>query len=289
MNYLLHLIILFEIYLILALSLNLMVGYTGLVSLAHAAVYGIGAYVTSVLMVSFKMGFVLAVILAVVITAVFSLAVSFSSARFKGDYFVLATLAFQVIVFSILNNWVGVTRGTYGIPDIPKPIILGFEINSPQEFAILGFILAFLVTVFLSFVFTSPFGQHLKAIRDDETAAESLGIAAFPAKVKCVAIASCCAAVAGALFASYVSFIDPTSFTVDESIVMLSMVVVGGTGNLRGPIVGAFIIVFLPEILRLLDIPDSIASNINMIIYGIVLIIIMRFRPKGIAGTYAFK
>ena len=145
-----------------------------------------------------------------------------------------------------------------------------------------------LVVGFLGIIYRSPFGRTLRAIRDDELAARSLGKRAVSYRVRSVAIASACAAIAGGLYATYIRFIDPTSFTTDESIAMLSMVIVGGTGNFRGPIVGAVLLVLLPEALRFLAIPESIAANLRLIIYGLLLIGMMRLRPQGIAGEYQF-
>jgi branched-chain amino acid transport system permease protein len=289
MNYFLHLIVLMELYLILSLSLNLMVGYTGLLTLAHAAFYGIGAYVCTLLMVDLGWPFLPSLALAIGGAFVLSMLISLSSLRFRGDYFILMTLAFQVIVFTILYNWVGVTRGPFGVPGIPKPSIFGLTIDSLASFSVFGFLCAALVAGFLTVVFRSPFGRALQAIRDDELAATALGKKHLSFKLRSVAIASSCAAVAGALYATYVTFIDPTSFTLDESILMLSMVIVGGTGNVRGPIVGALILVLLPEVLRFMAIPDSVAANTRLIIYGLLLILMMRFRPQGIAGRYQFE
>lgn len=289
MNYLLHLLIITEIYLMLALSLNLMIGYTGLLTLAHAAFYGIGAYATTLIMIHTGFGFLPALLSAVGIAVALSFLISSAALRFRGDYFVLATLAFQVIVFSILNNWISVTRGTYGIPDIPRPSLLGVEISSLFSFAVLGLGLSIVIAAILALAYHSPFGRTLQAIRDDEIAATSLGKNVISFKMRSVALASACAAVAGALYATYVTFIDPTSFTTEESVLLVSMVVIGGTGNLKGPVVGSVLLVLLPELLRFLAVPDSLAPNLRMIIYGLLLIVIMRFRPQGIAGSYRFE
>jgi branched-chain amino acid transport system permease protein len=289
MNYLLHLLILFELYVMLAMSLNLMVGYTGLVSLAHAAFYGIGAYLTTLMMVDLGLGFLPSLVTAACGTIVLSLLISLASLRFRGDYFILSTLAFQVIIFTILYNWIDVTRGSYGIPDIPRPSIAGIRLDSLPSFAIFGLVITSVVVGFFIIVFRSPFGRTLQSIRDDEIAATSLGKHSLSFKARSVAITSGCAAIAGGLYATYVTFIDPNSFTTEESMLLLSMVVIGGTGNIRGPIVGAIILIVLPEMLRFLYVPDAIAANLRLIIYGLLLVIIMRYRPQGIAGRYGFE
>lgn len=289
MNYFFHLAVLIEIYLILSLSLNLMVGYTGLLSLAHAAFYGIGAYITTLLMVNFGINFFSSMFIAIVGATTLSLLISYASLRFRGDYFILSTLAFQIIVFAILYNWIEVTRGPYGIPNIPKPSLFDVKIDSLLSFSILGLIITAIIIWMLRTVLKSPFGRILQAIRDDEVATASLGKKVISYKIRSVAIASACAAIAGSIYATYITYIDPTSFTLNESMLMLSMVIVGGTGNVRGPIIGAFILVLLPELLRFLAIPDTVAANLRLIIYGLLLILMMRFRPQGIAGSYRFE
>ncbi len=135
----------------------------------------------------------------------------------------------------------------------------------------------------------SPFGRSLQAMRDDELAARSLGLPVRLLKIESFLIASAMVGVAGGMYAAYVSYIDPTSFTLDESILMLSMVIVGGTGNVRGPIIGAAVLIAIPEILRFLALPDAIAANMRLLIYGLLLILMMHLRPQGLAGKYRFE
>lgn len=135
----------------------------------------------------------------------------------------------------------------------------------------------------------SPFGRALQAVRDDELAARSLGIPARKLKVEAFAVASGLVGVAGAMYSFYAAYIDPTSFGLDASILILSMVIVGGTGNLRGPVVGAVTLVAMPEILRLADLPTGIAASGRLLVYGLLLVILMRTRPQGLAGRYRFE
>ncbi|MEO0129642.1 MAG: branched-chain amino acid ABC transporter permease [candidate division WOR-3 bacterium] len=289
MNYLLHILIMICIYVILTLSLNLVVGYAGLLSLCHAAFYGIGAYTTTLLMVKAGINFFPAVIGGIIFAIIVSLIVSVPSFRLKGDYFVLAGLGFQIIIFSILYNWVGLTRGPYGIPGIPRPNILGFEFDSIPVFFVLSLVLALLVTFLTKTLYDSPFGLVLKSIREDEIVALSLGRDINYFKTSAFAISAGIAAIAGSLYATYVTYIDPTSFTIDESIFIITIVLVGGSGNLKGPIIGTVFMIILPELLRFLGIPDTIAPNVRQMIYGVVLIFLMRKRPQGIAGEYGME
>lgn len=288
MNYLIHLSVVFEIYLILALSMNLVAGYSGLLSLAQAAFYGIGAYATALLLVHFSLPFSLAVSLAVLFNLGASLPVIWFSIRLRNLYFVLATLAWQIIVFTVLYNWTTLTNGPFGITGIPKPTVLGIRFATLHEFAWLGGFVALAALFFFIGLHRTPLSRLFQAIRDDELAVMTFG--KNPAYFKSIAIliSSGVAALAGALFATYYSYIDPTSFTVDESILILSIVLIGGLGTVKGSIAGALFYVLLPEVLRFLNIPDAIAANARMMIFALALILVVMFRPHGFLGKYRF-
>lgn len=288
MNYLFHLLIMISIYSVLALSLNLLVGYTGLLSLCHAAFYGIGAYIGTILMVDGGLGFWSALGCAVVGTTLLSFAISIPSLRLKGDYFVLASLGFQVIVFAVLYNWTAVTEGPYGISGIPQPKFAGMTIASPGSYFLFAGSMAVLCVGLLYLIGDSPFGRVLKAIREDELAAAALGKNIVRFKVTAFAISAGFAAIPGVLFAGYMQYIGPTSFTILESVFILSIIIIGGTGNVSGPLVGAVVLVLLPEALLFLGMPDTVAANMRQIIYGLILIILLRFRPQGLLGEYQF-
>jgi branched-chain amino acid transport system permease protein len=288
MSYLLHILIMVNIYAVLALSLNLLVGYAGLLSICHAAFYGIGAYAGTLLMVDVGLKFWLALLLAVAATVVLSFTISVPALRLKGDYFVLASLGFQVITFAILYNWTGLTRGPYGISGIPQPTVLGLEINSPLAYFFFTGAIALFCIGLLYLIGHSPFGRVLKAIRDDEMAASALGKNIPRYKIMAFALAAGFAAVPGVLFAGYLQYIDPTSFTIMESVFILSIIIIGGTGNTVGPILGTVLLLFLPEALRFLGMPDAIAANMRQVIYGLVIIVMLRFRPQGLYGEYRF-
>jgi len=288
MNYLLHTLVMVNIYAVLALSLNLLVGYAGLLSLCHAAFYGIGAYTGTLLMVEVGLGFWPALLLAVAATVLLSFTISVPALRLTGDYFVLASLGFQVIVFAVLYNWTGLTRGPYGIPGIPQPTFFGIEISSPLAYFLFTGAIALVCAGLLHLIGRSPFGRVLKAIREDEMAASALGKNVPRFKITAFAIAAGFAAVPGVLFAGHLRYIDPTSFTIMESVFILSIIIIGGTGNTIGPILGTLLLLFLPEALRFLGMPDAIAANMRQVIYGLVIIVMLRFRPQGLRGEYRF-
>jgi branched-chain amino acid transport system permease protein len=296
MNYLLHLLIYLDIYVIVALSLNMIVGYGGLLTIAHAGYYAVGGYVYALLALKLGWGFLPAVLVGVVIAALLSLALSLPSWRFGGDFFVMISLAVQVLLFSIFRNWsspnaepgtwTNLTNGPFGLSGIPKPAILTITLDSTAHMAVLATVLATGCALVSFLLLDSPWGRLLKAMRDDELAARGLGKNVRLAKVQVFAVACGMVAVAGAIYASYVSFIDPSAASLDESILMLSFVLVGGVGNFRGPIVGAFVLLAIPELLRFVEMPSAVAANVRLLVYGLLLVGMMHVRPQGIAGEY---
>lgn len=277
------------IYSILSVSLNLLVGYTGILSIAHAAFYGVGAYIAALMALKCHSPFLLNLLLGIIGTGILGALIGIPSLRIKDDYFVIATFAFQVIVFSVLNNWVSFTGGPMGLPGIPQPNIFGLKISSHIEFLILVTLLAALVFWISNRVVKSPFGRVLKAIREDEVFAQSFGKNIFAFKLKVFMISAALAAIAGVMYATYISFIDPTSFTIMESIFIISIVIIGGAGNLWGSVIGAVVLVALPELLRFVGLPNAVAANIRQILYGSLLVIFMMWRPQGFIGEYFFK
>lgn len=290
MNYVMHIIIMMNIYIILTVSTNLLVGMTNLLSLGQAAFYGIGAYLAVWALMILHIPLIPTIVLVMLGTAAFSLFIAYPTLRLKGDYFVLGTLGFQLIVFTILYNWVSVTRGPYGIPGIPSPKLFGLiTISGLIPYLIFSLVMS-LLTIFVFYkLIHSPFGRVLKGIRDDEIAILSLGRNVTAFKIWSFVISSAFIGVAGIIYATYVSYIDPTSFNLDEAIFILAAVLIGGTGNIRGPVVGAIFVVILPELLRFVGFPDAIAANMRQIIYGLSLIILMFYRPQGLAGEYRLR
>lgn len=277
------------IFAILAVSLDLLVGQAGQLSLAQGAFFGIGAYVAAILAMDFGISFVAATMAAMAAGAVLSLAVSLPSVRLYGDYFTIATFGFQMIVFSVLNNWIEITAGPMGIRNIPVPSVFGVSIASQWSFAILTAVFVGLSYAVAFLVSSSPFGRVLRAIREDELFAQALGKDTTRFKIKTFALASSIAASAGSLYGSFVSFIDPTSFTVFESILVVSMVIIGGAGNPWGALLGAAILVTLPEALRFMGLPPVLSAHLRQIVYGALLIVLVFVRPQGLIGRYALR
>jgi branched-chain amino acid transport system permease protein len=288
MNWL-HIIFMCEIYIILTLSANLVSGYTGLLSFANAAFYGISAYLTALIMKNYGLNYFLVLPVAMLFNIAVSLIITYFSIKLKNLYFIIGTIAFQIIISGILYNWENLTGGSDGIPDIPKVEILGYTFNSTIDYTILGGIFMVLVIgFFLSFQKT-PFIRLLECIRDHELETISLGKNINYYKFICISISAALMAMSGSLYAVYNNFIDAKSFTLDESILIVSMLLIGGTGNIIGPIFGACFFVLLPEIIRLFPIESSQGASIQMIIYGLIMILVVRFKPNGLFGKFRFQ
>lgn len=285
----LHILILIGIYVILAESLNLIAGYAGLLSIAHAAFYGVGAYAVALLALRFAAPVWLTVPAALLAAGALGLIVAWPGLRVRDDYFVIATFAFQIIVFSVMNNWVGLTGGPLGLPGIPRPELFGWVVNEHWEFLVVVAVAAG-ATVFICWrLVRSPFGRVLRAIREDEVFAAAVGKNVARFKSTIFVVGGAMAAVGGCLYAYYITFIDPTSFTVMESIFIISIVIVGGAGSLRGAALGAVVLVVLPEALRFVGLPNAVAANLRQIFYGLLLILFMMFRPQGLIGEFGFR
>lgn len=290
MEYIFHILIMLNIYVMLVLSANLTIGMANLLTMCQAAFYGIGAYIGTFFLMQFNLPFVVIALAVMLLTGLFSWLVSYASVRLKGDYFVIATMGFQLIVYTILYNWTDVTRGPYGIPGIPGIKLLGlFELSGVYAYFALSLVVAAIVVLVINRMVKSPFGRILNAIRADETMVQALGRDTVAFKEWVFFISAAVAGLAGVIYASYVSYIDPTSFTLDESIFILSALFIGGIGNIKGPILGALFVVLLPELLRFVGLPDSVAANLRQIIYGLALILVMYFRPQGLWGKTILK
>ena len=285
MGYFLHIIIMLNIYIMLVLSANLPIGMARLLTMCQAAFYGIGAYVSTLFLMQFNLPFLVVALLVMLTTGMFSWVVSFASVKLKNDYFILATLGFQMISYTVLYNWVDVTRGPYGIPGIPGIRIFGiWELSGVWAYAAITLIVMLAVVWVFRLIKNSPYGRLLKAMRSDELSVQAVGRNTVVARSWAFFLSAAISGLAGLFYASYVSYIDPTSFTLDESIFIISALFIGGVGNIKGPIVGALFVVILPELLRFVGLPDAIAANMRQIIYGLSLILVMYFRPQGLVG-----
>ncbi len=287
MDYVLHILIFIGIYAIAASSFNLLVGYAGLFSLAHAALFGIGGYSSALLTLRLGWPAVAAAAAGMAVAGTVSALVALPSLRVSGDYLVVTSFGIQVLLYTLFLNWTDLTRGPMGLPGIPPVSILGLDTSARRGYLVLTLVaLAFTLWV-LRTVVRSPFGRVLRGLREDEVAVQALGKNVYRFKVLAFVVAGVLAALGGSLYAHYVSYIDPGSFTLDESVFILASVMVGGTGTLCGPVIGATVLVGVPEILRFLGLPDAVAATVRQMLFGALLVVFMRLRPQGIWGERA--
>jgi branched-chain amino acid transport system permease protein len=286
--YFIHLAILICIYIILATSLDLTVGFTGILNMGHVAFFGIGAY-GCVLLNMAGVPYPLALIFGALLAALAGFILSIPTVRLRGDYLALTTLGFSFIIESFMKNWTSLTRGPLGIPGIPKPEIFGLVIKSNFSYLFFSLVIMVLCVFIILRIQKSPFGRVLEAVRDDEIAAESLGKNIFKTKALSLTVSAFFAGIAGSLYAHYITFIDPTTFNILEVVLLLSIIIVGGLGSTKGAIIGTVILILLPEPLRFLGFPSSIVGPARQMIYALILILIIYLRPKGIFGKVTLE
>ncbi len=256
------------IYSTLACSLNLISGVCGQVSMGHAAFYGIGAYASALVAINFGVPWVICVLAAALAAGIIGVLIGIPALKLSGGYLVICTVGFGELVRLILLNWVSLTRGPMGLVNIPRPVLFGVKIKTGGQYMWVALTLFFLVYLILHNILNSKFGRNLKAIREDEIAAETMGIHVHREKVIAFATAASMAGAAGSMLAHYMLFISPTIFVGDFSTTILSMVVLGGMGFMPGSVIAATLLTVIPEALRGLD-------KYRMLIYGFLLICMM--------------
>ena len=258
---------------LLALSLNLVIGYTGQLNLGQSAFFGIGAYVSTILIKSYGWNFWLAAVAAVGAAGLLGLALAAFAVRLRGHYLAIASLGFAVITYQVLVNWENVTQGVRGIYGIMPP----FSHPAALFYLVAG--IAVLVYVLIDNLVRSPVGDTLRAIREDEVSAASLGINRALWKAFAFGVGAAIAGLAGCFYPGLVGTLVPDAFAIVESFTMMAMVIVGGMGTMIGPVVGAIALTFLPELLRGF-------GELRLMIYGLALTLVVLFMPGGIVQAW---
>ncbi len=277
-QYKLYLASLTLVYVILAIGLNLTLGYAGQISLAHAAFMSFGAYAVAILGplgVPFEIGMIVGAFLAFL----WGLVLGFPALKVKHHYLAMVTLGFNIIVFLVIRNWESLTGGSFGISGIARPRwgALAFQSDRAYFYYILGW--SVLVVASAHRILHSRWGRAFRAIRENEMRAEVVGVSLRSYKLMAFAIGSAYAGIGGALFAPLLGYIDPGAFTLDRSIQFLMMVVMGGLGRFEGPFIGAVVVTLLPEALRA-------SEGFYLIIFSLAVILMMLFMPKGLVGVW---
>lgn len=283
--YVVNLLVLISINAILAVTLNFILGYAGIFSIAHALFFGIGAYGATFAGMKLGADFVSATAFGMLLAALISLALALPALRVRGEYFVAASLGLQMFAITVFTEWKSVTGGIGGLTNIPPARILGFALTDPQHFLVLSLACLTAIIFVIRALVRSSFGRSLKALRDDETAASAFGKNVAVIKTMAVVVSSALAAVAGSLYAFYLSFINVESFVLDTSIQIMAMVIIGGTATLFGPIIGAILILLLPAGLSYIPyLPATEIGSIQQIFYGLAMVLLMIYRPGGLWG-----
>lgn len=283
MTYLLTLVTFFSIGIILAMSLNLLMGYTGQVSMAHGGFMAIGAYTAAWFAINLELNMVWAMLVAGVGAGLVGWLFALATARISGDEFVLASFALQMVIIEAISRWTSVTRGTYGLSGVPKPEIFGERLRTIEQFSVFTVIVMLLCALVLMRLGGSTFGLVLRGLRESVPSMQALGRDTTRFKIVVMVVACAFAGIAGALQASMVTFLHPDSFTIMLSIIIVAYLLVGGLGNMWGAALGAVLLLSVPELIATTEIiPTNLLGPMERVLYGVILMLFVWFRPRGI-------
>ncbi len=270
------------VYAILCLGLNLILGYAGLLSLGHAAFYGVGAYATAILMTRHGFGFLPALLISGLLALILGFVLGLPTRKVRGDYFCLLTIAFGEIFRLVSQAWIDFTGGAMGIVGIPIPTVLGWQIKSERDFYLLGIVLLLFTYVTLRMLIDSKYGRAFIAIREDELAASVMGINTSSYKILTFSIGCLYAGLAGSYLAVYQTTVTPSNFRLEESCLMIIMVIVGGMGRLEATFAGVALMTIAIEFLRQF-------AEYRLLLIGAIMILVLLFRPQGLFGDSSFR
>jgi branched-chain amino acid transport system permease protein len=279
-DYYVHLLILIGIYWILAQGLNIIFGLGGLLNLAHVAAYAIGAYTTALLSTEMEQSFWICLPASMFLSAFLALVVGQISLRLAEDYFAIGSLAFSAVVSALLVNWKSLTRGVLGIPGIPRPEFWGIDFYDNKNFLYLTLTLDLLALTAIYLLFRGKLARALRGLSENEFGAAAIGKGKKSVRNDAFMLSALFAGMAGCLFAYYINYIDPSSFTLTETVFVLSIVIVGKPGSFWGVIGSTIFLVLLPEPLRQIEIPPSILGPMRQMIYALILFGVVFWRRR---------
>ncbi len=282
--YYLHILIMAGIFAILALSLNLLLGYTGQLSLGHAAFFGIGAYTSALLALRLDWPFWLGLPAAAAAASLAGWAIGRLALKLRGAYFVLVTISFAGVISLVSVNWMDLTNGPLGLPGVPAPVLGRWTLSSKSAYYYLVLAAVGLAWLVCYRLVSSRIGRALVALRENEALAESIGVDVTHYLVLAAVVSAALAGMAGSLYAHYTRFVSPEVFLFSYTVTMVIMVVAGGKGTLAGPLVGALLFTVLPEALR-----EATSWQWQMLAYGVILVLLVFFLPRGIVPALASR
>ncbi|MEW6266569.1 MAG: branched-chain amino acid ABC transporter permease [Thermodesulfobacteriota bacterium] len=276
-----------------ALGLNILTGYTGLMSMGHAAFMGVGAYTAAILSAKAGFPFAAALPLAAIMAALLGAVVGIPTLRLKGLYLVVTTLAFQFIVQHVIYHWESLTQSDKGIK-LAEPALLGFRFSSYDSFYYVILFFAVATAILAKNLAMSRTGRAFIAVRDRDIAAEIIGVHVAKYKIIAFVVSSFIAGLAGALYAYLLGLIGPDHFTFNQSVLYIAMIIVGGMGTVLGSILGAVFMVLLPEIINAVSGPLASAypvmasriGGISVVVYGLIIVLFLLFEPAGLFGIW---
>jgi branched-chain amino acid transport system permease protein len=280
MEYVYSILILVGIYVVLASSFNLIIGKAGLVSIAHPIFFALGAYTSGLLAIHFGMNAILAALAGALVAGVFSLAISLPSLRVSGDYLLITSIGFQLGLLQVIKN-LEITGSQGGLSNIPTPI------GGPERgwvFSLVSIAAAAATVLLIRWIVRGPYGRAINAMRDDELAFMALGRDATRIKIVIFAVGCALAGVAGAIYAFYFQYVSPEQFEILASGTMLTMVVVGGMGSTWGPVVGAVLLLALPQAITFLHLPLAYMAPLQGMIFTLLVILFLFLRPQGLVS-----
>jgi len=286
--YLLNLATLAAIFGILSASLNVLIGYAGIFSLAHAVFFGIGAYTGAQMALHVIPDVLVCCIAAAILSGLASLLLALPALRVRGEYFVAASLGLQMVGVTLFSQGGEITGGQGGLVGIPDPELLGFDVSSAWSFFLVCLAALISTLALIAVLMRGSFGRSLMALRDSEDATRAFGKNVPALKALAMALGCALAGVAGVLFAFQIAFVNVESFTLDQSVLLLAMVIIGGAGTLAGPLAGTLLLLLLPALLSFAPfIPPTEIGAVQQMIYGLVMVLLMIFRPAGLVGLAA--
>lgn len=269
-----------------ALALNVLIGETGIFSAAQAVFYGLGAYTAALVGLHVSSSLPLSALAGMVVAGLAALVFAIPAVRVRGDYFIVASFAFSVIMTTVFSQWTSVTGGNAGISGVPEATIGPLAIAAASGYLAVAVVFLVLTCGALYVILRrAPVGRMLRAVRDDEVAVMALGKSPAYLRLIAVVVAGVVSGLAGVVYAYFVSFVDPSGFGFSESILFVTMVIFGGVGSLAGPLIGALVVGFGIPSLGLLNLPSSVIGPLQQIVVGMILIVLMVFYPGGLAAV----
>jgi branched-chain amino acid transport system permease protein len=282
--YTLSILISIAIFAVLSVSLSLLIGHLGIFSMAHAALFGVGAYTFAYLTVDRGWSALAGTAAAMVLTAAAGGLMAIPSLRVAGDYFIVASFALQVVASSVFTGWTSVTGGTSGVPGLLRPVFGPVDLFTDEPFLVYSLIVLLVVVALALWLVRSPYGRMMHAIRDDELVAATMGKPVRSTKLLVTVLAGAFAGLGGVVYGQYLMYISPGSFEVGTSVSIITMVVVGGMTSIVGAVLGAAVIVLIPQLLQQVDLAQSVAGPLEQVLFGVLLVVLMFTRPQGLVA-----